>query len=127
MRALIKEGDTVSVQTVAVPTVKGADLLVRMEASALNPTDMANFGVMGADQAARANVSGGKIQGGMSKPVKKARGFGGEGSGVVVAAGPEANPSWVGKRVAAWSLMTQGSYAEYFKVRGRGEGRERRA
>ena len=23
---------------------------------------------------------------------------------------------WVGKRVAAWSLMTQGSYAEYYKV-----------
>jgi hypothetical protein len=51
MRALIKEGDTVSVQVVPVPVCKGEDLLVRVEAAALNPTDLANLGLMGPAQA----------------------------------------------------------------------------
>ncbi len=116
MRALIKDGNTVSVQSVPVPGCDGANLLVRVEAAALNPTDMANIGVMGSEQAAAVKVKDGALMGGISRPVSQPRGFGGEGSGVVVAAGPDADPSWVGKRVAAWSLLTQGSYAEYYKV-----------
>ena len=116
MRALIKDGDTVSVQSVPLPTCDGANLLVRVEAAALNPTDMANMGVMGPEQAAAVKAEGGVLVGGVSRPVSRPRGFGGEGSGVVVAAGPDADPAWVGKRVAAWSLLTQGSYAEYYKV-----------
>lgn len=116
MRALIKDGNTVTVQSVPVPTCDGANLLVRVEAAALNPTDMANIGVMGPEQAAAVKVKDGALMGGISRPVTRPRGFGGEGCGVVVAAGPDADPSWVGKRVAAWSLLTQGSYAEYYKV-----------
>lgn len=89
---------------------------VRVEAAALNPTDMANFGVMGEVQAGAINAEGGALTGGISKPAARPRGFGGEGCGVVVAVGADADPSWLGKRVAAWSLLTQGSYAEYYKV-----------
>ena len=41
MRALIKEGSTVSVKQVPTPKVAGAELLVRVMAAALNPTDLA--------------------------------------------------------------------------------------
>jgi NADPH:quinone reductase-like Zn-dependent oxidoreductase len=116
MRALIKEGDTVSVQSVPLPACEGSDLLVRVEAAALNPTDMANIGVMGPEQAAAVTAEGGALSGGIGRPASRPRGFGGEGSGVVVAAGPDADPAWLGKRVACWSLLTQGSYAEYYKV-----------
>ena len=116
MRALIKEGDVVSVQEVPLPECTGDDLLVRVEAAALNPTDMANIGVMGTAQAEAVTAEGGALRGGISRPVKAPRGFGGEGAGVVVACGPDADPGFMGKRVAAWSLLTQGSYAEYYKV-----------
>lgn len=116
MRALIKDGDVVSIQSVPLPELGAHDLLVRVEAAALNPTDMANFGVMGEVQAGAITAEGGSLSGGISKPTSKPKGFGGEGCGVVVAVGADADPSWMGKRVAAWSLITQGSYAEYYKV-----------
>ena len=118
MLALVKEGDTLRVANVPVPAVDGKDVLVRMRAAALNPTDLARMGLHGEAQGKMAASDGQGIQGGFYGGKGQQGVFGGEGAGVVVAAGPEADQSLVGKRVAAWSLVSQGSYAEYYKVPG---------
>eukprot|EP00930_Biecheleria_cincta_P026109 TRINITY_DN18461_c0_g1_i1.p1 TRINITY_DN18461_c0_g1~~TRINITY_DN18461_c0_g1_i1.p1 ORF type:complete len:386 (+),score=89.16 TRINITY_DN18461_c0_g1_i1:62-1219(+) len=118
MKALVKVGDTVSVQHVPIPTATGKDVVVRMVAAALNPTDLARMGLHGEVQGRMAAADGKGIKGGFFGGKGQQGVFGGEGAGVVVEVGPDADQTLLGKRVAAWSLMTQGSYAEYYKVPG---------
>lgn len=118
MKALVKVGDTLSVQHVPMPTATGNDVVVRMVAAALNPTDLARMGLHGEVQGKTAAADGKGIKGGFFGAKGQQGAFGGEGAGVVVEVGPEADKTLLGKRVAAWSLMTQGSYAEYYKVPG---------
>lgn len=108
---------------VPTPAVTGdKDLIVKMEASPLNPSDLASVGLV-------ARFGGGKVNAGESPstvvaPLPEAAAgmfkqddvkfLGGEGAGVVVAAGASAEAqALVGKRVA---ILSGACYAQYAKT-----------
>lgn len=98
---LIREnGGMLTAGEVPVPKPGPGEVLVRMAASPINPSDL------------------GFIRGGygFQKPFPIVPGF--EGSGTVVAAGPGLLPRlWLGKRVACAVSGTGGAWAEYLVTR----------
>jgi len=93
---LAENGGSLSVGEIPVPQPGPGEVLVRMAASPINPSDL------------------GVIKGGYGgqKPFPIVPGF--EGSGTVVAAGPGLLPGfWLGKRVACAVSGTGGTWAEY--------------
>lgn len=80
-----------------MPTPGPGELLIRMSAAAINPSDF--YFAQGTY--------------GVRKPLPAPCGF--EGAGIVVAAGPGVDPGWVGKRVAGLAASANsGTWADYF-------------
>jgi NADPH2:quinone reductase len=102
MQAVVleKEGGPLVVRQVPVPVPGPGEVLVRMAASPINPSDLAFM----------KGAYGGRSQ----RPVVP--GF--EGSGTVVAAGRGLLPRlWLGKRVSCAVSATGGTWAQYLAVR----------
>ncbi len=95
-----ENGGLLTVRQIPVPQPGPGEVLVRMAASPINPSDL-------------GFLKGGS---GSQKPFPVVPGF--EGSGTVVAAGPGLLPQlWVGKRVACAVSGTGGTWAEYLATR----------
>jgi NADPH:quinone reductase len=124
LRSLVKKSGELelSLQSAAVPEPKAGEVVVRVEAAPLNPSDLGLL-FAGADPAAaqfegshdlpiiRAQLSPGALRA-LAKRVDVSMPVGNEGAGVVVAAGssPEAQ-AMMGKTVAA--LGGGGMYAQF--------------
>ena len=97
---LEKDGGPLTVGQIPVPQPGPGQVLVRMAASPINPSDL-------------GFLKGGY---GVQKSFPVVPGF--EGSGTVVAAGPGLLPRmWLGKRVACAVSATGGTWAEYLVTR----------
>ncbi len=95
-----ENGGTITVCQIPVPQPGPGEVLVRMAASPINPSDL-------------GFINGGY---GSQKPFPVVPGF--EGSGTVVAAGAGLLPRlWLGKRVACAISGTGGTWAEYLVTR----------
>lgn len=97
---LREKGGPLAVRQISTPQPGRGEVLVRMAASPINPSDI-------------GFINGGY---GPQKPFPVVPGF--EGSGTVVAAGPGLLPRWLlGKRVACAVSGTGGAWAEYLVTR----------
>ncbi len=97
---LAENGGTLTVGHIPVPQPGPGQVLIRMAASPINPSDL-------------GFLKGGY---GFQKGLPIVPGF--EGSGTVVAAGPGLLPRiWLGKRVACAVSATGGTWAEYLVTR----------
>lgn len=95
-----ENGGPLTVRQIPVPQPGPGEVLVRMAASPVNPSDLAFI----------------KGSYGSQKPFPVVPGF--EGSGIVVAAGSGLLPRlWLGKRVACAVSATGGTWAEYLVTR----------
>ena len=94
---LDKPGGSLLVRTIAVPQLKYGEVLVKIAASPINPSDLQRIRSISQEQDISAFTPG--I----------------EGSGTVVAAGKGLLPKlWLGKRVACSSVyLSSGTWAEY--------------
>jgi NADPH:quinone reductase len=94
---LEKPGGSLVMRTVSVPTPKQGEVLVKMAAAPINPSDLARIKSMSIEEDLLSFIPG--I----------------EGSGTVIAAGKGLVPRlWLGKRVACSSLYpSSGTWAEY--------------
>ncbi len=102
MQAVMLEenGGPLVVRQIPIPRPGSGEVLVRMAAAPINPSDL-------------GFIKGGY---GSQKPFPIVPGF--EGSGTVVAAGPGMLPRWwLGKRVACAVPATGGTWAEYLVTR----------
>ncbi len=94
---LIKQNSTLSVENIPVPQPKKGEILIKMVAAPINPSDLIFINTTYSDF------------NGLSVP-------GLEGSGIAVKAGKGLLPHiWLGKRVAC-SLPSSGTWAEYTSV-----------
>eukprot|EP00927_Polykrikos_kofoidii_P015204 TRINITY_DN1674_c0_g1_i5.p1 TRINITY_DN1674_c0_g1~~TRINITY_DN1674_c0_g1_i5.p1 ORF type:complete len:406 (-),score=83.50 TRINITY_DN1674_c0_g1_i5:164-1318(-) len=109
---------------VPTPTVSGdRDLIVKVEASPINPSDLASLGMVARFGGDKVNVGESPstvaaplpaAAAGMFKEDGETKPLGSEGSGVVVAAGASAEAqALIGKRVA---MCSGGCYAQYAKT-----------
>lgn len=97
---LEENGGPLTVRQISVPKPGPGEVLIRMAASPINPSDL-------------GFMNGGY---GFQKPFPIVPGF--EGSGTVVAAGAGLLPQlWLGKRVACAVSATGGAWAEYLVTR----------
>ena len=81
-----------------IPTPRSGELLIKIAASPINPSDvMFTYGMYG-----------------IRKPLPAIPGF--EASGVVVAVGAGVDPGRLGQRVACFAGTDDGSWAEYMRV-----------